>query len=213
MRERSGFFRTLRETQLPLSVRDYFAQLPVLQTPRLILRPVTMRDAQDIFDYSRDPEVARYVLWDAHRSLADSRAYVRYLLRQYRDSQPSSYAIVLRETGRVVGTIGFMSYTEDNAAAEIGYSMARSLWGRGLMPEAVTALLDLGFRRMHLHRIEAQHVPGNPASGRVMLKAGMRHEGTLRGRVFIKGKFSDVELYAILREDWEQRHPDRRTIT
>lgn len=212
MRERSGIFRALRETQLPLSVRDYFAQLPVLETPRLILRPVAMRDAQDIFDYSRDPEVARYVLWDAHRTLADSRAYIRYLHRQYREGQPSSYAIVLRETGRVIGTIGFMSYAEDNASAEIGYSMARGLWGRGLMPEAVTALLDLGFRQMRLHRIEAQHVPANQASGRVMLKCGMRHEGTLRGRVFIKGKFSDVELYAILREDWYQLHPDRRTI-
>ena len=185
-----------------------FMRLPRLETPRLVIRRMTMADAGDIYDYGRDPEVSRHVLWDAHRSLADSRVYLRFILRQYRDGMPSSYGIVLKATGRVVGTIGFMWYSEENHSLEVGYSLARSLWNQGLMTEALEAVLRLSFETLRAHRVEAQHETSNPASGRVMLKCGMRHEGTLRGRIYNKGRFVDVDLYAILREDWERMpHP------
>ncbi len=186
----------------PRTPADIFSTLPVLTTPRLTLRPMSMRDAADIYAYSRDPEVARHVLWDAHQSLNESKAYLRFILKQYRDGTPSSYGIVLNATGRLVGTIGFMWYNQENNAAEVGYSLARSLWNNGLMTEALSAVIDMGFNELNLHRIEAQHESVNPASGRVMEKCGMRHEGRLRGRIFNKGKFVDVELYAILRSDW-----------
>ena len=211
MAEHHGFLRglTLKEPlRPPITPGELFSRLPVLDTPRLTLRPLTMRDAQDIYDYSRDPEVARHVLWDAHRSLADSRAYLRFILRQYRDGVPSSYGIVLKATGRVVGTIGFMWYSEENHSVEVGYSLARGLWNQGLMTEALKAVMRLSFEELQVHRVEAQHETSNPASGRVMLKCGMRHEGTLRGRIYNKGRFVDVDLYAILREDWERLpHP------
>jgi len=183
---------------------DLFARLPVLNTPRLTLRPMTMRDAQDIFDYSCDKEVARHVLWDAHRSVADSRAYLRYILRQYREGMPSSYGIVLKETGRLIGTIGFMWYHHENSTVEVGYSLARAYWNQGIMTEALHAFIGMAFTHLNLHRMEAQHETSNPSSGRVMEKCGMRKEGTLRGRVYNKGRFVDVDLYAILREDWER---------
>lgn len=186
----------------PRTPANIFSNLPVLTTPRLTLRPMSMRDAADIYAYSRDPEVARHVLWDAHQSLNESKAYLRFILKQYRDGTPSSYGIVLNATGRLVGTIGFMWYNQENNAAEVGYSLARSLWNNGLMTEALSAVIDMGFKELNLHRIEAQHESVNPASGRVMEKCGMRHEGRLRGRIFNKGKFVDVELYAILRSDW-----------
>lgn len=206
MADKRTFLRglTLRETfHPPMTPSEVFSRLPVLDTPRLTLRPMTMRDAQDIYDYSCDREVARHVLWDAHRSVADSRAYLRFILRQYRDGMPSSYGIVLKSTNRLVGTIGFMWLNEENSTVEVGYSLARPLWNQGLMTEALAAVLELAFTTLHMHRVEAQHETSNPASGRVMLKCGMRREGTLRGRIFNKGQFVDVDLYAILREDWE----------
>lgn len=187
------------------SPEDFFSDLPVLETRRLMLRRVSMRDAQDIFDYSRDPEVARHVLWEAHRSILDTRAYLRFILRQYREGTPSSYAIVLKETGRVIGTIGFMAYDRDNSMVEVGYSLARSAWNQGYATEALRAVLRLAFHDMRIHRVEAQHEVDNPASGAVMRKCGMHREGTLRGRVYNKGRFSDVELYAMLRSDWERQ--------
>ena len=206
MSEGRRFFRGSARHADPLSVSELFSSLPALSTPRLTLRKMTMRDAADIYAYSRDPEVARHVLWEAHRSIMDTRAYLRFIIRQYHEGTPSSYCMVLRETKRVIGTIGFMSYDQDNSIVEVGYSLAREHWGKGLTTEALSAVIDFAFRELRVHRVEAMHECDNPASGRVMSKCGMRHEGTLRARVFNKGHYSDVELYAVTREDWSIAH-------
>ena len=180
-------------------------EMPQLHTERLTLRKMTMRDAEDMFEYSRDPEVARHVLWDAHRSISESRAYIRYSLRKYRQGDPASWCIVWNETGKVIGTIGFMWWQRDNNAAEVGYSLSRAFWNKGIMTEALREVIRYGFCEVRLHRIEAQHEIDNPASGAVMRKCGMRPEGTLRGRLYNKGRYVDVNLYAILREDYFAR--------
>lgn len=206
MSEQRGFFRKMLDSipQYSADPCEVFSHLPVLTTPRLILRPMRMSDAADVFAYSRDPEVARHVLWDPHRTIADSKAYLRFIHKQYRSGEPSSYGIILKETGHLVGTIGFMWYSPENQSAEVGYSLAHWLWGQGLMPEALQAVLALSFQTLCLHRVEAMHETSNPASGRVMVKCGMTHEGTLRERVMNKGKYADVELYAILAQDWKK---------
>ena len=178
-----------------------FFHLPSIETDRLILRPLKMSDAADMFAYAGDEEVARHVMWDAHRSLADSRAFLRGAKRQYRLGLPASFGIVLRETGRLVGTIGFMWINTDHKSAEVGYSLSRPLWNKGLMTEALRAVLRFSFEALRLNRVEAQYEADNPASGRVMEKAGMRFEGVLRQRLYNKGRFVDIRLYAILRGD------------
>ena len=179
-----------------------FDELPVLETPRLTLRRLEMRDANDIYDYGRDPQVARHVLWDAYTSVSEVRGYIRYMIRKYRSGEPSSWGIVEKETGRVVGTIGYMWYQKDNNACEVGYSLARRCWNRGYMTEALTAVIKYSFETLSMHRVEAQHETDNGASGAVMRKCGMKKERALRGRLYNKGKYVDVDLYAILREDY-----------
>ena len=179
-----------------------FDDMPRLETPRLILRRLEMRDAPDLFDYSRDPQVAKHVLWDAQTSVSEARAYVRYMLRRYRAGEPASWGIEEKETGRVVGTIGYMWYQRDNNACEVGYSLARRRWTRGYMTEALAEVLRFSFEELGVHRVEAQHEVENAASGAVMRKCGMRKEGTLRGRLYNKGRYVDVDLYAMLREDY-----------
>ena len=83
--------------------------------------------------------MARHVLWDAHRSIHQTRAYIRYLLRQYRSCAPGTFVIALRDTGKVIGTIGFMWVQTENRSAEVGYSLSRAYWNRGFMTEALTA--------------------------------------------------------------------------
>lgn len=179
-----------------------FDDMPRLETPRLILRRLEMRDAPDLFDYSRDPQVAKHVLWDAQTSVSEARAYVRYMLRRYRAGEPASWGIEEKETERVVGTIGYMWYQRDNNACEVGYSLARRRWNRGYMTEALAEVLRFSFEELGVHRVEAQHEVENAASGAVMRKCGMRKEGTLRGRLYNKGRYVDVDLYAMLREDY-----------
>ncbi|MBQ7455814.1 MAG: GNAT family N-acetyltransferase, partial [Clostridia bacterium] len=149
-----------------------------------------------------------HVLWETHESLRHTRRVLRAALRQYRTGQPASFAIERKSDRRVIGTIGFMWINCDHRSGEVGYSLARDCWNQGLCTEALAAVLRFGFDTLGLHRIEAQHEVDNPASGRVMEKCGMRLEGTLRGRVFNKGRFSDVRLYAILRTDPLPKAPD-----
>ena len=207
MADRFSFLRWLTMPAAdPDTPQDFFSRLPVIETERLILRKLTMRDASDMFRYCQDKEVARHVLWEAHTSILETRAYIRYNLYQYRSGEPASWGIVLRETNRVVGTIGYMSYNADNSTVEIGYSLAREQWGKGLMTEALLAVIGETFRTLKVHRIEAMHFTDNPASGRVMEKCGMTHEGHMRERICCKGVFRDVEMWGILRKDWEKQH-------
>ena len=173
-----------------------------IETERLLLRRMEMRDARDLFEYSRDEEVARYVLWEAQKNVSESRAYIKFMLRKYRAGDPASWCIVRKDESRVVGTIGYMWFQPENNAAEVGYSLARDCWNQGYMAEALRAVLRYSFEEMAINRIEAQHEVGNPASGAVMRKCGMCHEGTLRSRLYNKGRYVDVELFAILRQDY-----------
>ena len=186
----------------------YFSRPPRLETEHLLLRPLSRKDAGDIYAYASDPEVARYVLWEPHRSPADSRAYVRYVLSLYRRGLPSCWAAEERTSGRVIGTIGFMWYSEAAQSAEVGYSFSREVWNRGYATEALRAVLYSAFSLLPLNRVEAQHDVRNPASGRVMVKAGMTRESILRQRVFNKGEWIDVALYSILRQDpaWQRQN-------
>ena len=207
MADRFSFLRWLTMPAAdPDTPQDFFSRLPVIETERLILRKLTMRDASDMFRYCQDKEVARHVLWEAHTSILETRAYIRYNLYQYRSGEPASWCIVLRETNRVVGTIGYMSYNADNSTVEIGYSLAREQWGKGLMTEALLAVIGETFRTLKVHRLEAMHFTDNPASGRVMEKCGLIHEGHMRERICCKGVFRDVEMWGNLRKDWEKQH-------
>ena len=153
--------------------------------------------------FSRDllPSEMISEIQTAQKDIGEAKDYCRYMTRRYRADEPSSWGIVDKKTGRLVGTIGYMDYSMDNASVEIGYSLARWLWNGGYMTEALARVIDYTFESMDINRIEAQHELDNPASGRVMEKCGMRKEGVLRQRLYNKGKFVDVALYAILKDD------------
>lgn len=171
----------------------------MLETDRLILRRMTPNDAEAVFAYASDPEVTRYVLWETHLSIEDSRAFLELVAGKYESGGEPDWGIVYKGDHRFVGTCGIVSWEPDHARAELGYALSRHYWGRGLMVEAVRAMIAFGFDRMDLNRIEARCITENVASARVMEKAGMTHEGTLRQREFIKGAYRDIEVYSILR--------------
>ena len=178
--------------------------MPTLETKRLILRRMTMRDAADVFLYSKDEEVARHVLWSAQKDVSEAKEYLRYMIRRYRNDEPSSWGIIEKATNRLVGTIGYMAYSEENNSVEVGYSLARWLWNGGYMTEALERVIEHTFDGMDINRIEAQHEITNPSSGRVMEKCGMKKEGVLRQRLYNKGCYVDVALYAILKPDYDK---------
>ena len=187
-----------------MSPSTFFFRLPDLETEDLILRKPRIRDAKDIYSYASDPEVARYVLWEPHRSVSETASFIRDLRARIRAGCPSSWVVVLRGTGTVIGTVGFVWYSAENNAAELGYSFSREYWNHGYATQALRAVIDAVFSSLPLNRLEAQHDVRNPASGRVMQKCGLTQEGILRGRILNKGEYVDTALYSILRSDWEK---------
>jgi len=186
-----------------MSPAEFFFRLPQLETQDLVLRKPCRKDAKDIFRYASDEEVARYVLWDPHRSVSETRLFIRDLRRRIRAGYPSSWAVVLRETGTVIGTIGFVWYSAENHSAELGYSFSRNYWNHGYATQALTAVVGAIYHSLPLNRLEAQHDVRNPASGRVMEKSGFQKEGILRSRIVNKGEYVDTAVWSILRSDWE----------
>ena len=202
----SRFLAAPKNPDGTMSPPSFFFRLPSLETQDLCLRKPRMKDAKDIFRYASDPEVARYVLWEPHRSVSETSSFIRDLRARLRAGCPSSWVVVLRETDTVIGTIGFVWYSTDNNAAELGYSFSREYWNRGYATQALRAVIDSVFSSLPLNRLEAQHDVRNPASGRVMQKCGLIQEGILRGRIMNKGEYIDTALYSILRSDWEKTH-------
>lgn len=179
-----------------------FIELPELPTERLILRRMTQADAEDVFAYASDPEVARRTVWEAHETLDDSRAFLRRAEQWYADGFGGPWGLVHRQEQRIIGTCGLI-LTLHHQRGELGYALGRAWWGQGLMTEAAREVLRYGFETLGLNRIEARCEPENFASERIMQKLGMTHEGTLRQQMLVKGGFQDMRLYSILAREWE----------
>ncbi|MEJ9218498.1 GNAT family protein [Paenibacillus glucanolyticus] len=186
-----------------MEIEQIYGNLPVLETERLRLRRVSMQDANEMYVYASDDEVTKHVTWETHRSVNDSKRFIQFILAQYAKHDIAPWGIELKESGRMVGTVDFVWWKPGHQSAEIGYVLARDCWGQGLMTEAATALLKLGFGQMELVRIQARCITENIGSQRVMEKIGMSYEGTLKKGIKIKGQHWDLKLFSILKEDYE----------
>lgn len=170
-----------------------------LETDRLLLRKLSMADAADVFAYASDPEVSKYTGWSTHQAIADSQKFLESVIAKYETGQPMDWGIVHKRDRKLIGTCGFASWNCTHSRAEIGYALARQYWGQGYMTEAVKAVISFGFHVMMLNRIDASCMVDNLASARVMQKAGMHYEGTLREYAFFKDRYCDLKLYAIIK--------------
>lgn len=177
---------------------------PILETERLVLRPVTEGDADAVFAACSHPAVTRYTLFDTHRTRDDSLSFVRdYTVGSYAEMMPDPFAVTLRRDPepRMVGAVGCHWASRPHLTMELGYWLAEHLWGKGLAAEAAAAVVRFAFGQYPVERIQARVIAGNNASARVLEKLGFRREGTLRSALFRRGKFEDVTMFALLRGD------------
>ena len=152
-----------------------------IETDRLILRRFRPEDALDMFaNWASDPEVTKFLTWQPHSDVEVTKALVSDWISRYEDGGYFNWAIELKETGKVIGNISVVRLDERVESAEIGYCMGKAYWGRGLMPEALAAVMDYLFDVVGMNRVAACHDADNHKSGRVMEKAGMKQEGVLR---------------------------------
>ena len=175
-----------------------------IETERLLLRRITMKDVPDIFAYASDPEVTKYVRFVTHKNIKDTHAFIRRVQTSYRKGVTPLWGMQSKATDRLIGAIGFLQWPNLDQRAELGYVVNRKVWGQGYVTEAAKAVCDFAFTKMKVNRIEAGTIVGHTASERVLEKCGFQLEGVLRQREFIKGKFPDVTMYSLLRSDYSK---------
>ncbi len=180
---------------------DFKREVPEIKTERLVLRALRYSDAAAIFAYAQDPEVAQHTLWDPHKTLRDSHAFLDFVTDQFRAGRMFVWGITVKPLDRVVGTVGLANVAAHHLRAELGFALARDCWNKGITTEAAKAVVEFGFSKFHLNRIEAFCKTANLPSARVLEKSGLRLEGVLREHQFIKGQFEDLKLYAVLKSD------------
>lgn len=175
----------------------------VLQTERLLLRPWEDGDAQELYQYAKDPRVGPVAGWPPHTSVENSLEIIRGIL-----SRPETYAVVLRETGKPVGSVGIMFGESGNAPvrekeAEIGYWIGVPYWGRGLIPEAVRELLRRCFEQLDCTGVWCGYYDGNDKSRRVQEKCGFAPHHTQEGVISPLGDVRIEHFTFMTKAQWE----------
>ena len=170
-----------------------------LRTERLLLRPYRLADVDDVFEYAREPEFARYIM-DVPCTRRNAEEFVaRYVLTSW-DTNP---AFAIEYDSKVVGEVA-LRIRQPDEIAELGYNITRAHWGKGLGPEAARAVVDCGFTTYELAKVYATANLCNVQSQRVMEKLGMTREAVLRSHAKLRGELVDEVYYGILREDWDK---------
>lgn len=175
---------------------------PTLETDRLVLRPFVADDAFDVERLAGMREIADTTLNIPHPyPHGGAAAWIGTHQTAWNDGTNATFAIINKESGKLVGVISLMIKPE-HRRAELGYWIAVDSWNAGYATEASRCVIDFGFEQLKLHRIEARHFLRNPASGRVMKKLGMQQEGVERDWALKWDRFESLAVYSILEPEW-----------
>jgi len=172
-----------------------------IETQRLIRRGLSEDDISFLFEHFGKDEINEYVSDDNVTSIGEAKE----LYEKYIAPRPHLFRLrlVVKETGRLIGTLGFYGIDRMNKRAIVGADLMKKHWSRGPMSESLQGLINYGFEEMGLNRIEASSDPQNLRSLRLMERCGFKKEGVLRQRFYYKGAFHDDAIYSLLKQEWE----------
>lgn len=172
-------------------------------TERLVLREFGPDDWPAVLEYQQDPRYLEFYPW-VIRTESDAKEFVQWFLDEQAESPRRKFqlAVVLRESGTLIGNCGIRRKPDNEWEADIGYEIAPDHWRRGYATEGAAALVQHGFSEMGLHRISSWCIADNTASARVLEKLGLREEGRLRENEFFKGRWWDTLVFGLLKDEW-----------
>ena len=175
----------------------------MLQTERLILRRFVESDAEAMFqNWASSDENLTYVTWDLHSNVEITQNSIRNWVASYTNPNYYKWAICPKENPeQVIGDISIVEMDENDSSCEIGYVLGKKYWGHGMMTEALKTVLDFCFTQAGFQKVKARYASLNPASGRVMEKAGMSYLKTVANGVERKGYIADLIYYQISGEE------------
>jgi ribosomal-protein-alanine N-acetyltransferase len=176
-----------------------FDPFPILETERLVMRQITIGDANDIFDLRSNPEAMKYIGRPRPKVVAD----VHDLIANMNElSARIQWGVTMKGEKKVIGTIGYHVIEKQHYRAEIGYMLGIGYWKKGLMSEAIIAIVNFGFEKIGLHSIEARIDPENEQSAKILEKNAFIKEGHLKENFFYNDKFTDTGIYSMLKSKW-----------
>ncbi len=188
-----------------MSINNIFQSFPQLETARLVLRRMQASDSNALFGILSDDEVTRYYDDATFTGVSQASDQIQAWENGFTNRRCIRWGIARKEDDLVIGTCGYYGIHSWHLRASIGYELARPFWRQGIMAEALSAIIVLGFEEMNLNRIDAVVMPENTASVKLLEKLGFRNEGLLREYENWGDKgFADLYMLALLRKAWEQ---------
>ncbi len=175
-----------------------FDPFPLLHTPRLELRAVTLSDSEALFRMRSDPEVMRYIGKTPYTSIEEASQFIGQIQELLQNTEGITWAISLKGKPELIGTIGLWRILKAHYRAEIGYMLRREYWGKGYIQEALKTVIEYGFGQLRLHSIEAQIDPLNTVSEKLLEKNGFVREAYFRENFYFEGEFIDTAVYSLL---------------
>ena len=176
-----------------------------LETPRLILRKAVKTDALPMFhNWASDPEVTKYLTWQTYLHVNEAHKILDIWIKEYEKPEFYQWMIELKDLNQPIGSISVVHCNDQIAEMEVGYCIGRPWWHKGIMTEALSAVIDFLFTKVGVDRITAKHDTNNPRSGGVMKKCGMIYEGTTRSSDKNNQGICDTANYSIAYSDWNQ---------
>lgn len=170
---------------------------PVLETERLLLRKVTTDDANDFFQLRSDQRIMQYIDRPLHKTMEETHQLLQTMDELYESEEGINWGISLRGDTKLIGTIGYYRMKKEYFRAEIGYLLHPDHWRKGIMSEAMQAVIDYGFKKMKAHTIIADINPNNAASMMILEKNGFVKEAYFRDSYYINGRFEDAAIYTL----------------
>ncbi len=171
-----------------------------IETIRLLLRKFTEQDAKAAFhNWTSDEKVTEFLRWPTHRSVGDTKDILKNWVKSYKNKDFYQWAIVLKENNdEPIGSISVVDKNDRLDIVHIGYCIGSKWWNQGITSEAFSVIIPFFFDIVKVNRIESQHDPNNPNSGKVMKKCGLKYEGTLRQADFNNKGIVDAAMYSLL---------------
>ena len=173
---------------------------------RLLLRKFKVEDAEEMFEnWAKDPEIIKFLQGNAHKDANETRSIIKMWNEEYKDNKTYNWCITIKEPKEIIGSITVVKLFEDIECAEIGYVISKKHWNKGIMTEALGGVIKYLFLKVGVNRIQLKHDLDNPASGKVMIKNGLKREGVLRECYRNnKGKLRDMAIYSILKSEFKE---------
>lgn len=170
----------------------------VLETERLILRPFTASDANDMYgNWASSDKVTKFLTWPTHQSVDISQMIINSWLDGYSNLSNYQWCMEYKENHQAIGSFGVVHMDENTQAVEIGYCIGEDYWNKGITSEAFERVIQFLFEEVECNRIYARHDVNNPNSGKVMIKSGLQYEGTLREAGKNNTGICDVAVYGV----------------